>query len=103
MEILESIAWITLGFVPVFGSMELAWRLPKKLVVSKSSAEGETHVIEESPHPTKLQLQRIRIPYKGMGVTRSLGSYFHKFYVSGCAAVRPTNMSMQKPLCFFLR
>jgi hypothetical protein len=53
MEILESIAWITLGFVPVFGSMELAWRLRKKLVVSKSRAEGETNVIEESPHSTK--------------------------------------------------
>jgi hypothetical protein len=53
MEILESIAWITLGFVPVFGSMELAWRLRKKLVVSKSRAKGETNVIEESPHSTK--------------------------------------------------
>jgi hypothetical protein len=53
MEILESIVWITLGFVPVFGSMELAWRLRKKLVVSKSRAEGETNVIEESPHSTK--------------------------------------------------
>jgi hypothetical protein len=53
MEILESIAWITLGFVPVFGSMELAWRLRKKLVVSKSRAKGETNVIEETPHSTK--------------------------------------------------
>jgi hypothetical protein len=53
MEILESIAWITLGFLPVFGSMELAWRLRQKLVVSKSRAEGETDVIEESPHSTK--------------------------------------------------
>jgi hypothetical protein len=53
MEILESIAWITLGFVPVFSSMELAWRLRKKLVVSKSRAEGETNVIEASPHSTK--------------------------------------------------
>ena len=53
MEILESIAWITLGFVPVFGSMELAWRLRKKLVVSKSKAEGETHAIEECSHSTK--------------------------------------------------
>jgi hypothetical protein len=50
MEILESIAWITLGFVSVFVSMELAWRLRKKLVVSKSRAKGETNVIEESPH-----------------------------------------------------
>ena len=33
--------------------MELAWRLRQKLVVSKSRAEGETDVIEESPHSTK--------------------------------------------------
>ena len=48
MEILESIAWITLGFVPIFGSMELAWRLRKKLVISKFKAEGETSHIEVS-------------------------------------------------------
>jgi hypothetical protein len=53
MEILDSIAWITLGFLPAFGSMELAWRLRRKLVVSKSRAEGETDVIEESLHSTK--------------------------------------------------
>jgi hypothetical protein len=29
MEISESIGWIALGFLPVFGSMELAWRLGK--------------------------------------------------------------------------
>jgi hypothetical protein len=29
MEITESIGWIALGFLPVFGSMELAWRLGK--------------------------------------------------------------------------
>ena len=27
---IESIAWITLGFLPMFGSMELAWRLSKR-------------------------------------------------------------------------
>jgi hypothetical protein len=30
MEILESLAWITLGFLPMLGSMELAWRLSGK-------------------------------------------------------------------------
>jgi hypothetical protein len=30
MEIIESIAWITLGFLSMFGSMELAWRLGKR-------------------------------------------------------------------------
>ena len=54
MEILESIAWVTLGFVPIFGSMELAWRLRKKLVISKFKAEGETSHIEASLHSTKL-------------------------------------------------
>ena len=30
MEILESIAWIALGFVPMLGALELAWRIDKK-------------------------------------------------------------------------
>ncbi len=30
MEILESLAWIILGFLPMLGSMELAWRLSDK-------------------------------------------------------------------------
>ena len=30
MEITESIAWVALGFLPVFGSMEVAWRLGKR-------------------------------------------------------------------------
>jgi hypothetical protein len=30
MEIAESIAWVVLGFLPVFGSMEVAWRLGKR-------------------------------------------------------------------------
>jgi len=30
MEIAESIRWVALGFLPVFGSMEVAWRLGKR-------------------------------------------------------------------------
>ena len=30
MEITESIAWVALGFLPIFCSMEVAWRLGKK-------------------------------------------------------------------------
>jgi hypothetical protein len=30
MEIIDSIAWVTLGFLPMFGSMEVAWRLKKR-------------------------------------------------------------------------
>ena len=29
MEIAESIGWITLGFLPMFDYMEVAWRLAK--------------------------------------------------------------------------
>jgi hypothetical protein len=39
MEIIESIAWITLDFLPMLGSMELAWRLHKRYAVSKSMAK----------------------------------------------------------------
>ena len=30
MEIAESIGWVALGFLPVFGSMEVVWRLGKR-------------------------------------------------------------------------
>jgi hypothetical protein len=30
MEIIESVAWVTLGFLPMLGSLELAWRLSEK-------------------------------------------------------------------------
>jgi hypothetical protein len=53
MEILESIAWITLGFAPVFGSMELAWRLSKKYDVSPKANE-EPGLIKVKPQSTKL-------------------------------------------------
>jgi hypothetical protein len=35
-EVLQSVAWITLGFLPVLGSMELAWRLPEKRKFKKA-------------------------------------------------------------------
>lgn len=31
MEILESIAWLAVGFLPILGAMELVWRLDKKV------------------------------------------------------------------------
>jgi hypothetical protein len=40
MEITESIGWIALGFLPVFGSMELAWRLGKMRRSFKPSTKG---------------------------------------------------------------
>jgi hypothetical protein len=30
MEIIESVVWVTLGFLPMLGSLELAWRLSEK-------------------------------------------------------------------------
>jgi len=49
MEILESIAWITLGFAPVFGSMELAWRIHKMSEASKIKAKVITSHLGISP------------------------------------------------------
>lgn len=37
MEILESVAWVTLGFLPMLGSMELAWRLSAKTKTKRRS------------------------------------------------------------------
>jgi hypothetical protein len=31
MELLESIGWITLGFIPTLGSLEIAFRITKRL------------------------------------------------------------------------
>jgi hypothetical protein len=54
MEILESVGWITLGFAPLFGSMELAWRLRKKYEESKPNADREAGLIDERPQSIKL-------------------------------------------------
>jgi hypothetical protein len=46
MEIIESIAWVTLGFLPMLGSMEVAWRLGKKRRSKKIVTEKvPVHVI----------------------------------------------------------
>ena len=39
MEILESIAWIAVGFLPMLGAMELVWRLDKKIKFNESTIE----------------------------------------------------------------
>jgi hypothetical protein len=39
MEIIESVAWVTLGFLPMLGSMELAWRLSGKRRSKKIDTE----------------------------------------------------------------
>lgn len=49
MEIIESLAWITLGFAPLLGSMELAWRIHKKSEVSKTKAKVKTGHLGVSP------------------------------------------------------
>ena len=40
MVITESIAWIALGFLPIFGSMEVVWRLGKKRSFKASTKKG---------------------------------------------------------------
>jgi hypothetical protein len=56
MEIIEIIAWIALGFVPMLGSMELVWRLQlhKKSAVDKLKATGETNLVDVNRRLTKL-------------------------------------------------
>jgi hypothetical protein len=39
MEVLQSIARITLGFLPMLGSMELAWRLYEKRRSKKNNGK----------------------------------------------------------------
>ena len=45
-EVLQSVAWVTLGFLPMPGSMELAWRLSKKRKSKKlwKKGAGPCHV-----------------------------------------------------------
>ncbi len=40
MEITESIAWVALGFLPLFGSVEVVWRLGKKRSFKVSTKEA---------------------------------------------------------------
>jgi hypothetical protein len=40
MEITESIAWIALGFLPVFDFMKVVWRLGKKRSFKTSAKKG---------------------------------------------------------------
>jgi hypothetical protein len=54
MEILESVGWITLGFAPLFGFMELAWRLRKKYDVLKPNANRKSGIINARPRSINL-------------------------------------------------
>jgi hypothetical protein len=46
MEVLQYVAWVTLGFLPMFGSMELAWRLYEKRRSKKTMLKkGAGHVM----------------------------------------------------------
>ena len=54
MEILESVGWIALGFAPLFGFMELAWRLRKKYEVSKPNANRKSGIINARPRSIEL-------------------------------------------------
>jgi hypothetical protein len=44
MELLESIGWIALGFIPTLGSLEIAFRIMKRL---KTYASRKTMLREE--------------------------------------------------------
>jgi hypothetical protein len=47
MDTIEFIAWVTLGFLPMLGSLELAWRLSNKRRSKKMKTEKKVpvHVI----------------------------------------------------------
>lgn len=40
MEILESIVWIVIGFVPMLYAMEVAWRLENKVKLKDTTMKG---------------------------------------------------------------
>ena len=45
-EVLQSVAWVTLGFLPMLGCMELVCRLSKKGKSKKAMTKKEpTHVM----------------------------------------------------------
>jgi hypothetical protein len=50
MEIAESNSWIALGFLPVFGSMEVAWRLGKNRCFKPRTKKGRKKTIFTSEH-----------------------------------------------------
>jgi hypothetical protein len=38
MELIESIGWVALGFIPTLGSLEIAFRITKRLKLSFTRA-----------------------------------------------------------------
>jgi anaerobic ribonucleoside-triphosphate reductase len=50
MEIIESIAWISVGFIPMFVCLEVTWRkaVAKGLKVDKLGAQKEKSVSVEN-------------------------------------------------------
>jgi hypothetical protein len=41
MEVLESMGWLALGFIPVFGAMEIAWKFRK---IERGKASFSTYL-----------------------------------------------------------
>jgi hypothetical protein len=45
--IVESIVWLVIGFVPTYGTMELAWRLAKKRMKDDNRRKRRITTIQE--------------------------------------------------------
>ena len=46
MEVIESTAWIMLGFIPTLCAMELAWRMKRgKITIESSSGKEKENVM----------------------------------------------------------
>ena len=45
--IIESIAWLVVGFVPTYGAMELAWRVAKRRIKDENRRKRRITTVQE--------------------------------------------------------
>jgi hypothetical protein len=39
--LLDNIVWVAIGFLPMYGAMELSWRLARRIAIKRNKPRGE--------------------------------------------------------------
>jgi hypothetical protein len=39
--LLENIVWVAIGFLPMYGAMELSWRLARRIAIKRNKTRGK--------------------------------------------------------------
>jgi hypothetical protein len=46
--LLDNIIWLAIGFLPMYGAMELSWRLGRRIAVKRNKTRGKEETIVAS-------------------------------------------------------